>query len=50
MIETTEVNGRKAVVNYLTDQFEPTDKDKADLVKVTFLDTGERLFLKPKGK
>jgi hypothetical protein len=46
MIETTEVDGRPAIVAYLDDQFAPTDKEHATLVKVIFTDEqGGSMFL-----
>lgn len=46
MIESQIIDGQEAAVMYLTDAFEPTDKDSAKLVKVVF-DDGRTLWLVP---
>jgi hypothetical protein len=47
MIERQTIKGREATVAYITDDFEPTTKGKATLVKVIF-DDGDTLYLVPK--
>lgn len=47
MIERQVVQGRPATISYMTDNFEPSSKDAATLIKVVF-DDGEVLFLTPK--
>lgn len=44
MIERQEIDGRPAAVAYLTAEFEPADKDVAQIVKVVF-DDGEVAIL-----
>jgi len=34
MIEQLKIDGQDAIVSYLTSEFEPADKDSADLIKV----------------
>jgi hypothetical protein len=43
--ERQTINGRKAVVQYLTGDLKPTDPDTAELAMVVF-DDGEHLYLK----
>jgi hypothetical protein len=45
MIERQKLQGREATVAYLTAKFEPASKDEAELVKVTFQDNNETLWL-----
>lgn len=45
-IERTTVDGRKATVAYILDDFTPTTPAKATLVKVLF-DDGDIMFLVP---
>jgi hypothetical protein len=45
-IERTTVEGRKATVAYILDDFTPTTPDKATLIKVLF-DDGDILFVIP---
>jgi len=47
MIERAEVNGQKATVVYLSEAFEPVDRERADLIKVIF-DDGRIVFLHPR--
>jgi hypothetical protein len=47
VIVETRVNDRPAVVAYMNDDFELVDKDKATLVKLTFTDNGEVVYLVP---
>ena len=39
------INGREALVQYLTGDLKPTDPDTAELAMVVF-DDGERLYVK----
>ena len=50
MIERQILQGRNAVVAYLTDKFELADKTDAQLVKVTFEDNNETMWLVPQKK
>lgn len=43
LIERTEIDGKEAWINYLTAKFEPTTKEKAELVKIIFED-GRTIF------
>lgn len=47
MIERQEVNGRPAVVAYITSDFEPADKASADMAKIIF-DDGDVVFVNMK--
>lgn len=51
MLIEEKVDGRDALVAYLKSAegggFEPVPKDQAEVIKVIFLDNGERLFLAP---
>jgi predicted ABC-type ATPase len=48
MIEQVQINGRTALVAYMTADFDLTDKDAASLIKVSFLDKeGGVVFLVP---
>jgi hypothetical protein len=47
MIERQTVDGREATIAYMTADFEPADKDDAELIKVLF-DDGDIAFLVPK--
>lgn len=45
-VDVQEIEGRKAAVAYMTDDFEPApSKEAATLIKVTYLDNGEVIFL-----
>lgn len=48
----TKIDGRDAIVAYLKAApdggFEPVAKEDAEIIKVIFLDNGERMFLTPK--
>lgn len=44
MIERTTVNGKRATVAYLDDDFNPVSKEDATLVKVIY-DDGTRAFM-----
>jgi len=44
MIERIEISGRMATVCYLTEDFQPADKDSSTLLKVRF-DDGEVAFM-----
>jgi len=43
MIERRTINGRRAMVAYLTKEFLPADKDDYELVKILF-DDGDMMF------
>ena len=49
MIEEVEIDGRKAIVSYLDDDFRPVPKGEETLVKIIFED-GELLFAVPSRK
>jgi hypothetical protein len=38
MLEKTQIDGRPALVAYLTTDMEPIDKKKAEMIKITFMD------------
>jgi hypothetical protein len=44
MIERQTIDGREATVAYLTEDFEPAEKDDADLIKIIY-DDGETAWL-----
>ena len=46
MIEHQMIDGRNALVVYMNEKFEPSEKDSAVLIKVIF-ENGERIFLTP---
>ena len=48
-VERQKVDGRQAVISYMTEDFAPADIDDATLVKVMF-DDGEIVFLTPPAK
>ncbi len=50
MIEHQILQGRNAVVAYFTNKFEPADKDSAQLVKITFEDNHQTMWLVPPPK
>ena len=47
MIERQKIQGRNAVVAYLTNKFEPAQKGAAEMIKVTFEDDNSTLWLTP---
>lgn len=47
MLERREIDGEPAWVAYLTHDFEPADRNTAELIKVMF-DNGDLAFLVPK--
>jgi len=49
VIEHRVIDGRKADIVYMKEDFTPCDPEKAELIKVLFED-GEALFLTPKEK
>lgn len=46
MIEETEIDGRHALIAYISEDFQPATRDSADMLKVIF-DDGEVLFTLP---
>jgi len=48
MIENQKVNGRDATVIYIDKNFKPVDKKDAELIKITYHDNKECIFLNPK--
>jgi len=50
MIERQTIDGREAVVIYLSDDLTPVDRDEASLVKVTFEDDNSSVWLVPPGR
>jgi len=49
MIEEVEIDGRKAIVSYLDDDFRPVPKGEESLVKIIF-ENGDVLFGVPTQK
>jgi hypothetical protein len=47
MIENVEIDGRPALVAYMTDAFVPCAREIADLAKIIFEDDETQLFVKP---
>jgi hypothetical protein len=49
MIEHAVIDGRKAVVIHMNDEFEPVERSKETLIKIMFED-GEVRFAVPSGQ